>query len=78
MSEDQDMVFVNKTGRWFVWDPCGITCAVFTYGLLVYGSVYGVIVKSVCRSNTGVSQLSDLAECYGVCISGLPRHYLTR
>ena len=44
MSEDKDMVFVNKTGRWFVWDPCGITCAVFTYGLLVYGVIVKFIV----------------------------------
>ena len=41
---DEDMVFVNKTGTWFVWDPCGITCAVFTYGLLLYGVIVMFVV----------------------------------
>ena len=30
------MPFLNS-GYWFVWDPCGIVCAVMTYILVLYG-----------------------------------------
>ena len=32
------MSFMNS-GHWFVWDPCGIVCAVMTYILILYGEV---------------------------------------
>ena len=35
--EEEAMPFLKDSGRWFVWDPCGIVCAVFTYLLIVYG-----------------------------------------
>ena len=31
------MPFVKNGSMWFVWDPCGIVCAVMTYLLIVYG-----------------------------------------
>ena len=31
-------------GRWFVWDPCGIACAVATYVFLVYGELVVILV----------------------------------
>ena len=30
------MTFLDS-GHWFVWDPCGIVCAVMTYLLILYG-----------------------------------------
>ena len=44
MSENQDMVFANEMGNCFVWNPSGITCAMFTYG---WSHSDGVIVKFV-------------------------------
>ena len=34
----------NSTPRWFVWDPCGIVCAVVTYMLIVYGELVVLMV----------------------------------
>ena len=31
------MVFLRNKNVWFVWDPCGIVCAVMTYLLVLYG-----------------------------------------
>ena len=31
------MPFVKNKNIWFVWDPCGIVCAVMTYILVLYG-----------------------------------------
>ena len=31
------MAFMKNRGVWFVWDPCGIVCAVMTYMLVLYG-----------------------------------------
>lgn len=31
------MSFLKSGGVWFVWDPCGIACAVITYLLILYG-----------------------------------------
>ena len=31
-----NMPFLDS-GNWFVWDPCGIVCAVMTYLLILYG-----------------------------------------
>lgn len=33
------MVFLKNKTMWFVWDPCGIVCAVFTYILILYGQL---------------------------------------
>lgn len=38
------MPFLNKSGRWFVWDPCGIVCAVITYILIGYGELVVLLV----------------------------------
>ena len=32
------------SGHWFVWDPCGIVCAVVTYILIVYGELVVLLV----------------------------------
>ncbi len=37
------MPFLNS-GHWFVWDPCGIVCAVMTYILILYGEFVVVAV----------------------------------
>lgn len=29
----------RKGSHWFIWDPCGIACAVATYIFLVYGVI---------------------------------------
>lgn len=29
----------KKRGVWFIWDPCGIACAVATYIFLLYGEL---------------------------------------
>ena len=31
------MTFMKNRSVWFVWDPCGIVCAVMTYLLVLYG-----------------------------------------
>ncbi len=31
------MSFMKDSEYWFVWDPCGIVCAVMTYMLIMYG-----------------------------------------
>ena len=31
------MSFFKNKSVWFVWDPCGIVCAVMTYFLVMYG-----------------------------------------
>ena len=31
------MAFLRNKSVWFVWDPCGIVCAVMTYLLVLYG-----------------------------------------
>ena len=31
------MAFLKNKRVWFVWDPCGIVCAVMTYLLVIYG-----------------------------------------
>ena len=31
------MSFTRNRNVWFVWDPCGIVCAVMTYILVLYG-----------------------------------------
>ena len=31
------MSFMKNRNVWFVWDPCGIVCAVMTYMLVLYG-----------------------------------------
>ena len=31
------MAFMKNKSIWFVWDPCGIVCAVMTYLLVMYG-----------------------------------------
>lgn len=36
--EKKKMPFLNS-GYWFVWDPCGIICAVMTYILILYGEL---------------------------------------
>ena len=33
------MPFSNNSHSWFVWDPCGIVCAVVTYILIIYGEL---------------------------------------
>lgn len=33
-------------GRWFVWDPCGIACAIATYIFLVYGELVVLFVAT--------------------------------
>lgn len=33
-----------KSGHWFVWDPCGIVCAVVTYVLIGYGELVVLLV----------------------------------
>lgn len=35
-TEQGSMTFLDS-GHWFVWDPCGIVCAVMTYLLILYG-----------------------------------------
>ena len=37
------MTFLDS-GHWFVWDPCGIVCAVITYILIVYGELVVLLV----------------------------------
>ena len=37
------MPFLNS-GAWFVWDPCGIVCAVVTYILILYGELVVLMV----------------------------------
>lgn len=37
------MPFLNS-GHWFVWDPCGIVCAVVTYMLIGYGELVVLLV----------------------------------
>lgn len=37
------MTFLDS-GHWFVWDPCGIVCAVITYILVVYGELVVLLV----------------------------------
>jgi hypothetical protein len=32
------------SGHWFVWDPCGIVCAVMTYILIGYGELVVLLV----------------------------------
>ena len=32
------------SGHWFVWDPCGIVCAVVTYMLIAYGEMVVLLV----------------------------------
>ncbi len=32
------------SGHWFVWDPCGIVCAVVTYILIGYGEMVVLLV----------------------------------
>ncbi len=31
------MPFLKESDYWFIWDPCGIVCAVMTYMLIGYG-----------------------------------------
>ena len=38
------MPFSNSAQRWFVWDPCGIVCAVVTYMLIMYGELVVLMV----------------------------------
>ena len=38
------MPFSNSSSSWFVWDPCGIVCAVVTYMLIVYGEFVVLLV----------------------------------
>ena len=38
------MPFSRNSERWFVWDPCGIVCAVVTYILIVYGELVVLLV----------------------------------
>lgn len=52
------MVFINKTDRWFVWDPCGITCAIFTYGLLLYGVIVMFVVVVPAFANYYITWLN--------------------
>ena len=33
-----------SSGYWFVWDPCGIVCAVMTYLLILYGELVVLVV----------------------------------
>lgn len=35
---------VLLSGHWFVWDPCGIVCAVMTYILIGYGELVVLLV----------------------------------
>ncbi len=37
------MTFLDS-GHWFVWDPCGIVCAVVTYILIAYGELVVLLV----------------------------------
>lgn len=37
IQEDSKMSKTADSGKWFVCDPCGITCAVITYILVLYG-----------------------------------------
>lgn len=37
IQEDNKMSKNSGSGTWFVCDPCGITCAVITYILVLYG-----------------------------------------
>jgi len=41
--EDNKMSY-SGSGRWFVWDPCGIVCAVITYILIMYGELVVLMV----------------------------------
>ena len=34
----------SGSGHWFVWDPCGIVCAVMTYILILYGELVVLMV----------------------------------
>lgn len=38
------MPFSKASHHWFVWDPCGIVCAVVTYILIVYGELVVLFV----------------------------------
>lgn len=38
------MTTVLGSGNWFVWDPCGIVCAVVTYMLIAYGEMVVLLV----------------------------------
>ena len=38
------MPFSKNKSVWFVWDPCGIICAVMTYMLIFYGELVLLIV----------------------------------
>lgn len=38
------MPFLSGNGTWFVWDPCGIVCAVITYMLVAYGELVVLMV----------------------------------
>lgn len=35
---------MSNSGPWFVWDPCGIVCAVMTYILIGYGELVVLFV----------------------------------
>ena len=40
---ENKMSFLGS-GHWFVWDPCGIICAVMTYFLILYGELVVLMV----------------------------------
>lgn len=41
--KENKMSFLGS-GHWFVWDPCGIVCAVMTYILIMYGELVVLMV----------------------------------
>ena len=45
--KEEEMAFQRNHGcknTWFIWDPCGIACAVATYIFLVYGELVLLLV----------------------------------
>lgn len=38
------MPFLKGSDYWFVWDPCGIVCAVLTYMLIMYGEFVVLVI----------------------------------
>lgn len=57
--EEDKMPFLKDSGFWFVWDPCGIVCAVITYMLILYGEfvVLAILAPPFPSLSTAISVL---------------------
>ncbi|XP_065827206.1 palmitoyltransferase ZDHHC3-A-like [Oscarella lobularis] len=54
------MAFLSgQDGLWFVWDPCGIICVAFTYGLIVFADII-LLVTVILPSPTAFMALAYL------------------